>query len=205
MLLHNYSGTFVRGSGSGGTARRPTLSHAHLHDDAPVTASKKAEGKRELVGQAVTINRPARELYDFWRDFPNLAMVMENIVAIEKLDERRSHWVVRAPGGRTVEWDAEVTNDVPGREITWQSSGDEDVANSGRVSFVEVPGRGTVVTATIAYEPPAGAVGKIIAKVMQREPNVQARRDLRRFKQLMETGEIATAARNRRELAEETK
>ena len=173
------------------------------HDDAPVTASKTADSSRELLGQAVTINRPARDLYDFWRDFPNLALVMENIVSIEKLDDRRSHWVVRAPGGRTVEWDAAVTHDVPGREITWQSQGDADIANSGRILFEEVAGRGTVVTATIAYEPPAGAIGKMIAKVMQREPNVQARRDLRRFKQLMETGEIATAARNRRMLAEE--
>lgn len=179
------------------------MSHSHIDDDAPVAASKTAHGKRELVGQAVTINRPAQELYDFWRDFPNLAKVMENIVSIETLDENRSHWVVRAPGGGTVEWHSLVTNDVPGREITWQSEGDADVANSGRIVFEEVSGRGTVVTATIAYEPPAGVIGKMVAKLMQREPNVQARRDLRRFKQLMETGEIATAARNQRMLAEE--
>ena len=179
------------------------MSQTLAHDDAPVTASKTADSKRELVAQAVTINRPAQELYDFWREFPNLALVMENIVSIEALDRNRSHWVVRAPGGRTVEWDSLVTKDVPGREITWQSEGDADVANSGRIVFEEVPGRGTVVTATIAYEPPAGAIGKIVAKVLQREPNVQARRDLRRFKQLMETGEIATNARTLRMLAEE--
>jgi uncharacterized membrane protein len=173
------------------------------HDDAPVVASKIASGDRELVARAVTINRSAHELYAFWRDFPNLARIMENIVSIETRDDRTSHWVVKGPGGSIYEWDATVTEDVPGREISWQSDSAADVANSGRVTFREVEGRGTVVTATIAYAAPLGAVGKVVAKVLQREPNVQARRDLRRFKQLMETGEIATNARNRRMLAEE--
>lgn len=172
-------------------------------DDAPVATSKTASSERELVTRAVTINRPARELYDFWRDFSNLALVMENIVSIDPVDAMRSRWTVRGPGGTTYEWVSTVTEDVPGKEITWQSDGDADVANSGRIVFEEAAGRGTVVTATIAYAPPAGTVGKIVAKVLQREPNVQARRDLRRFKQLMETGEIATNARNRRMLAEE--
>ena len=175
------------------------------HDDAPVVASKTASSDRELVARAVTINRPAQELYDFWRDFSNLAQIMDNIVSIDTLDSTRSHWVVKGPAGQTYEWDATVTNDVPGREITWTSDSDADVANSGRILFEEVAGRGTVVTATIAYEPPMGAVGKVVAKVLQREPNVQARRDLRRFKQLMETGEIATNVRNRAMLEEEGK
>ena len=175
------------------------------HDDAPVATSKTASGDRELVTRAVTINRPAQELYDFWRDFSNLAQVMDNIVSIKTLDDRTSHWVVKGPAGKIYEWDAAVINDVPGKEITWKSTGDADVANSGRIRFDEVAGRGTVVTATIAYAPPAGALGKVVAKVLQREPNVQARRDLRRFKQLMETGEIATNVRNRAMLAEEGK
>lgn len=178
-------------------------SDVQVRDDAPVATSKTAAPERELVTRAVTINRPARELYDFWRDFPNLAKIMENIVSIEQIDPSRSRWVVRGPGGKTYDWESRVTHEVPGKEITWQAEGDAEVANSGRILFEEVAGRGTVVTATIAYEPPAGTVGKIVAKVLQREPNVQARRDLRRFKQLMETGEIATNARNRRMHAEE--
>lgn len=174
------------------------MSRTDVHDDAPVATSKIASPERDLVTRAVTINRPARELYEFWRDFSNLAAIMENIVSIETIDDARSRWVVRGPGGTSYEWVSTVTHEVPGKEITWQADGDADVANSGRIAFEEVAGRGTVVTATIAYEPPAGTVGKVIAKVLQREPNVQARRDLRRFKQLMETGEIATNARNRR-------
>jgi uncharacterized membrane protein len=119
---------------------------------------------------------------------------MENIEGISVLDERRSHWVVTAPGDRMVEWDSVVTEDVPGSVIAWASVKGADVRNSGRVEFRDsTNGRGTVVTVTIVYDPPGGAVGKALAKLFQREPNIQARRDLRRFKQLMETGEVATA------------
>ncbi len=171
-------------------------------DDAPVTTSKTAHPNGELLGVAVTINRPADELFAVWRDPRNLARFMENIETIEQLDENRSRWTVKAPGGRSVSWESHVTHEVPGREITWQAT-DADVPNSGRVSFTPAGSRGTVVRAVIAYHPPAGAVGKLVAKLFQREPRIQARRDLRRFKQLMETGEIATAARNRAQLAGE--
>jgi uncharacterized membrane protein len=174
-------------------------------DDAPLTTSKRGEAVEEakqqipdaqgnvLVGRSVTINRPSHELYVYWRDFGNLATFMENIERIDMLDRERSHWVVKAPGGKTVEWDARVTEEQDGRVIAWTSENAE-VANSGRVEFKDAGARGTVVTATLLYDPPAGIIGKIVAKLFQREPNVQARQDLRRFKQLMETGEIAVAA-----------
>lgn len=172
-------------------------------DDAPTATAKDLDGDRELVERAVTINRPAAELYAYFRDFGKLATFMENVIRVDVLDANRSHWVVKAPGGKTVEWNARVTHEMPDEEITWQSEEGADVANSGRVTFREAGARGTVVTATIAYEPPAGAIGKLIAKMFQREPAIQARRDLRRFKQLMETGEIATAAWTRKQLEEE--
>lgn len=172
------------------------------HDDAPVTASKTAKPDRALVAEAVTINRPARELYDFWRNPANLVQVMDNIESIEPIDADRSRWTVKAPAGGTVSWESVITNDVPGSEITWQSAEGADVANSGRIEFREAGRRGTVVRATIAYEPPGGKIGQLIAKLFQREPRLQARRDLHRLKQLMEAGEIATGARNHRILAE---
>ena len=151
----------------------------------------------ELVARTVTINRPRHELYAFWRDFGNLARILENIESVTVLDERRSHWVVRAPAGTTVKWDALIVEDVPDELISWQSEPGADVTNSGRIDFRDAPGRrGTLVTATIAYDPPAGAVGRLIAQLFQREPKIQARRDLRRFKQFMETGEIATSRMN---------
>ncbi|MBN8808671.1 MAG: SRPBCC family protein [Sphingomonas sp.] len=184
-------------------------------DDAPLTASKRHDAVADatdnvieakgdtLIGRAVTINRPAAELFAYWRDFANLATFMENVERVDVLDDARSHWVVKAPGGKTVEWDAVVTEEAKDSFIAWASSEGADVPNSGRIDFRDAGDRGTVVTATILYDPPAGAIGKLIAKVFQREPAIQARRDLRRFKQLMETGEIATAAMNREQFEEE--
>ncbi|MBA3897281.1 MAG: SRPBCC family protein [Sphingomonadaceae bacterium] len=176
-------------------------------DDAPPSTSKRLDGEDAataaliepshgaILGRAVTINRPVGELYAYWRDFSNLATFMENVERIDVLDPKRSHWVVKAPAGQTVEWDATVTEEQNGKLIAWASDAGAGVANSGRIEFADAGARGTVVTATISYDP-AGIVGKIVAKMFQREPAIQARRDLRRFKQLMETGELATNARN---------
>ena len=171
-------------------------------DDAPIADSKTAKPERALLEEAVTISRPAGELYGFWRDQVNLAGVMENVVSIEKLGEDRFRWTVKAPAGREVSWEAVVTNDVPDRELSWQSAEGADIDNAGRVTFEDAGERGTVVRATIAYDPPGGKVGQIVAKLFQREPRIQTRRDLHRFKQLMETGEIATSARNARQREE---
>lgn len=181
-------------------------------DDAPAATAKRApdsgtddliERGDEFVARSVTINRPRAELYAYWRDFANLPSFMDNVVRVDAAGGDRSHWVVKAPAGKTVEWDARITEDRDGELIAWASEKGADVPNSGRIEFRDAGARGTVVTATIAYDPPAGTIGKIVAKLFQREPAIQARRDLRRFKQLMETGEIATAARNRAEHAEE--
>jgi uncharacterized membrane protein len=176
------------------------------YDDAPLSAAKNPDpravdlpGSRvekgdELVARSVTINRPRAELYSFWRDFRNLPLFMENIHAVTAIDERRSHWVVAAPGEREVEWDSSIMEDEPGALIAWASDEGAGVRNSGRIEFRDsTNGRGTIVTALVIYDPPAGSLGKAVAKLFQREPNIQARRDLRRFKQLMETGEISTS------------
>lgn len=186
-----------------------------IRDDAPASTSKNTNAAvraasqlvesrgDSLIGRSVTINRPREELYAYWRDFTCLPTFMDNIERVDVLDDRTSHWVVKAPGGKSVEWDAVITKERPGELISWASADDADVPNSGRIEFRDAGERGTVVTATILYDPPAGLIGKVIAKMFQREPAIQARRDLRRFKQLMETGEIATAARTRKELEEE--
>jgi uncharacterized membrane protein len=162
-----------------------------------MSGAEAADEVGELVERTVTINRPRHELYMFWRDFGNLALIIENIESVTEVDERRSHWVVRAPAGPTLEWDSVIVEDIQDELISWQSEPGADVTHSGRIDFRDAPGgRGTLVTATIAYEPPAGAVGQLVAKLFHREPKIQARRDLRRFKQFMETGEIATSRMN---------
>jgi uncharacterized membrane protein len=170
-------------------------SERELISDAPASTFRGRAGKNAPIQRTVTINRPRQELYAFWRDFTNLSQFMDNIERIERLDENRSRWTVKAPAGTSIEFVSRVTEDVPGSVIGWESEEGADVRNSGRVEFIDAPpGRGTYVRATISYDPPAGALGKAIAKVLQREPNVQARRDLRRFKQLMETGEVTSSA-----------
>jgi uncharacterized membrane protein len=175
------------------------------HGDAPLSSAKDAEPAAaglpidpddagELVGRTVTINQPRQQLYEFWRDFRNLPLFMDNIESVQVLDGTRSHWKVKAPAGATVEWTSRIVEDIPGEVIAWRSEEKASVPNSGRIEFKDTSnGRGTQVTVTIVYDPPAGTLGKVIAKLFQREPNVQARRDLRRFKQLMETGEIPTS------------
>lgn len=174
-------------------------------DDAPVTASKTIEPERALSAEAVTIARSADELYQFWRNPLNLARIMENVIEIVPLGEDRSRWTVKGPAGKQLSWESVITAEEPGRSITWQSAeGAEgaDVANSGKIEFIEAGERGTVVRAIIAYDPPGGSVGQMVAKLFQREPRIQTRRDLRRFKQLMETGEIATGARTAKQREE---
>ena len=165
--------------------------------DSDVRAGEAPGGEGTVTSAYVTIGKPAQELYDFWRDFSNLPRVMENIESIQVLDRDRSTWTVKAPGGRTVTWDATVIEDQPGRMIAWASAEGSDVKNSGRVEFTDAGARGTVVRAVIAYDPPGGAIAQLIAKLFQREPGMQAQRDLRRFKQYIETGEISTSARTR--------
>jgi uncharacterized membrane protein len=184
-------------------------------DDAPLSTSKRSDAVDEataslieakgdtLIGRSVTINRPRDELFAYWRDFAKLPTFMDNVERIDVIDAKRSHWTVKAPGGRTVEWDAIVTEERDGELIAWASAEGADVSNSGRIDFRDAGARGTVVTATILYDPPGGTIGKIVAKLFQREPAIQARRDLRRFKQLMETGEIATSSRTRAQFAQE--
>jgi uncharacterized membrane protein len=173
----------------------PLSAAVHQRDVAKQAAEDRGWHEAAIVGRTVTINKPRAELYAFWRDFRNLARFLENIERVDVGDDRRSHWVIKAPADRTVEWDSQITEDEPDSLIAWESLDGGDIKNTGRIEFSDAaPGRGTLVSATIVYDPPGGDIGRLIAKLFQKEPKMQARRDLRRFKQLMETGEISTSA-----------
>jgi uncharacterized membrane protein len=147
------------------------------------------------IEEAVLINRPAAELYRFWRNFEQLPAFMAHLVSVRQLDSRRSHWVATAPAGRTVEWDAEIINEIPGELIGWRTLRGADVVSAGSVRFNETPnGRGTEVRVRLQYSPPAGKLGAAVAWLFGEEPSQAIREDLRRFKRLMETGEIPTVA-----------
>lgn len=155
-------------------------------------AAQQTQPHREVtVYHALTINKPASELYAFWRDFTNLPRFMQHLESVEIIDQRRSRWRAKAPAGMKVEWEAEVTEDTPNERIAWRSLEGADVANHGSVNFMPSPGgRGTEVRVHLEYVPPAGQLGRWVAKLFGEEPDQQVKEDLRRFKQLMETGEI---------------
>jgi uncharacterized membrane protein len=169
-------------------------------DDAPLRARRDdKEDDLVHVGRTVLVNRPRQELYAFWRDFQNLPQFMTSIETIQPTGGSRAVWMIKAPAGQTVDVETEVTEDVAGALIAWRSVEGSDIKTAGRVTFADAPaGRGTVVSVDIGYDPPAGAIGHVVAKLFAAEPNIQARHELKRFKMLMETGEIATGA-NRHE------
>ena len=141
--------------------------------------------------KSVTINHPKEHVYEFWHDFENLGRFMQHLELVEDLGGGKSHWVAKAPGGASVEWDAKITEDVPGERIAWQSLPNSEIPNSGIVTFRDAPGdRGTEVTVHIEYEVPGDEASAKLAKLFGEEPNQQLRDDLRRFKQVMETGEV---------------
>jgi len=152
-----------------------------------------AHGAGEISVNVVTVNKPADELYRYWRNFANLPRFMRHLDSVQELGEGRSHWQAKAPLGQTVEWGATIINEVENELIAWQSVEGAQVNNAGSVRFTAAPAdRGTEVRVTLSYEPPAGKAGVVIAKILGEEPGRQVSDDLRRFKQLMETGELPT-------------
>jgi uncharacterized membrane protein len=194
----------------GAFVHRGATGHCHVYDALGVsTGSADAvlgAGRSDVTSRAATVNarkavkvehsvmigRPRNELYAFWHNFENLPRFMDHLVAVRVESPSRSHWKAKAPAGQTVEWDAELVNDVPDTIIAWKSVGDTTVPNAGAVNFSDAPGgRGTIVKVSLDYEPPAGKLGAAVARLFAEEPDNQVRDDLRRFKQLMETGEIS--------------
>ena len=144
------------------------------------------------IKKAVTVNAPAGRLYAFWRKVENLPSLFENIASVQVLDDRRSHWSLRAPGGVTLEWDAEITTDRKNEMIGWRSLDGADLDNAGYVRFERATGgRGTVVRVALQYNPPAGKFGAALSTILGEKPSSQIEEALRKFKQLMEAGEIA--------------
>lgn len=145
------------------------------------------------VEKTVTINKPADELYRFWHNFENLPRFMKHLKNVKVYDDKKSHWIANAPLGQSVEWDAYILEDRENEFISWASAEGADVDNSGFVRFTKAPGdRGTEVKVVMEYNPPGGALGAAIAKLFGEEPEQQIGDELRRFKMLMEAGEIAT-------------
>jgi uncharacterized membrane protein len=144
--------------------------------------------------KAITVNVPAGELYRYWRNLANLSKLFDNVLSVQVLDDSISHWNLTAPGGINLEWDAEITVDRENEMIGWRSLDGADLDNAGYVRFERaIGGRGTVVRVALQYNPPAGKLGAALSTLFGRKPAAQVQEALRKFKQLMEAGEIATA------------
>lgn len=185
----------------GGIAARGISGHSRLYDGFEVRRFDGAQerdhigvqGRAIRVERAVTINRVVPELFRFWRQLENLPRFMKNVEAVLPIGGNRYHWVVRAPLGGSVAWDAEIVNERENELIAWRSLAGSRIENAGAVKFESAPGgRGTEVKVTLAYRPPAGPLGAAIARMLGAEPGQQVHEDLGRFKQLMEAGEIPT-------------
>lgn len=151
-------------------------------------------GRAVRITQTYMIGKPAHELYAYWRHLENLPRIMRHLESVRVIDDKRSHWVAKAPslvGGR-VEWDAEITADEPNTRIAWQGLPEADIQNSGSIRFVDRGDRGTSVTVELQYTALAGRLGKWAARLFGEEPEQQIQEDLRRFKRVMETGEAPT-------------
>lgn len=158
------------------------------------TADGTEEVARDVhIEKSITINRSPQELYKFWRDFENLPRFMENLESVTRLDDQRSHWVAIGPGGKEIEWDAEINNEKEGELIAWRSLPGSDLTNAGSVHFEPAPdGRGTYLKVTLNYNPPGGKAAALFAKLFGQEPGQLVEHNLKRLKQLIETGEIPT-------------
>jgi len=143
------------------------------------------------VTKSVTVMKPRAEVFQFWRQLERLPSFMIHLQSVTAVSGKRSHWVAKAPAGTTVEWDADIVAERAGDLLSWRSVDGSEIRNEGSVRFKDAPAdRGTEVMVELSYDAPAGAAGKVIAKWFGEEPGQQLTDDLRRFKQVMETGEV---------------
>ncbi len=173
---------------------RSATGHCEVYDALNIDGTKSGlqswlSGKIE-VKKSVTISKSPAEIFSFWRNFENLPQFMKHLESVKNTDATVSHWKATAPLGLTVEWDAEITDEIFNKKIAWKSKDGADIPNSGFVEFKPTSERGTEVTVHLTYEAPAGKIGALAAKIFGEEPSQQVDEDLRRLKRLMETGVI---------------
>ncbi|MDB5044156.1 MAG: cyclase [Deinococcus sp.] len=157
------------------TGNDPVMAAAGLSGNA-------SAAKPIFVEHSVVIDRPAQQVYDYWRKLDNLPQIMSHLETVTVLDDKRSRWVAKAPLGTHVEWEAEIVNDKPGERIGWHSLPGATVDNAGSVQFESMPTGGTRIHVALSYRPPAGPLGAAVAKLFGEEPSQQIAEDLQKFK-----------------------
>lgn len=166
------------------------------HHDEPASRAAVLQARHAIkIERSVTVNRTPAECYATWRDPSNLPRFMQYLEEVARLDDTTARWRMRLPGDRVIEWTAVVFNDLPNELIAWKSTTDADIANAGSVHFRAADGgRGTEVRLVMEFEPRgASMMPHAVARVLGHAPDARVQEDLRRFKQLMETGEVVQA------------
>ena len=181
--------------------RRGMTGHCDTYQLLGLSTAGTAEDTRQALGgtagviveESVMINRPISELYRFWRNLENLPRFMSHLESVERITDTLSRWRAKAPAGTTVEWNAEIINEVTDQVIGWRSIEGSDVVSAGSVNFDEAgSGRGTRVRVRLQYSPPGGKLGDAVARLIGSDAATQIREDLQRFQQLVATGPATT-------------
>ena len=155
-----------------------------------------ADGTTE-VSRSITVGKPADDLYEAWRDADQFSRIMGSFAEITSPDDDRLHWTVHGPRGREVSWETRIVEEEPGEFLRWETPADATVPNEGTLRFRPAAGdRGTVVTLSVRCDPPGGALGNAALKRLDIVPEALAGEALRRFKSLVESGEIPTTEAN---------
>jgi uncharacterized membrane protein len=216
-LLYGLAGGVLMAFGAFGIRRRSLLGGSvalagadlltkgatghHLHEALGLADGHTGRGRASRiphqigvqVERSVLVNAGPEKAYEFVRNLENLPRFMEHVKQVNAISDKRSHWVVKAPAGTQVQWDAEIINDLPGELIAWRSINNPDVENAGSIHFERaLRDRGTIIRVEMQYMPPAGVIGAAVAKLFGEEPEQQLKADLQRLKQIVETGEVAT-------------
>jgi uncharacterized membrane protein len=191
------------GAVGGALIKRGATAHCDAYHALGINTASTAGDTRSALGgragihvdESVTINQPVEVLYRFWRNLENLPRFMRHLESVERVTDTLSRWQAKGPGGTTIEWNAEIINEVPNQVIGWRSIEGSDVVSAGSVNFDDAgPGRGTRVRVHLQYSPPGGKLGAAFAKLLGRDPASEIREDLRQFKQIVEAGEVPTTS-----------
>jgi uncharacterized membrane protein len=160
-------------------------------DHGPAAVMTSGDGVR--VEETISITRPADELFRVWRDLRNLPKFMSHVASVDVLDTTKSRWTVNGPMNKPVHWYADIINEEPDSMIAWRSVPGSEIDTAGSVHFTPKHGeRDTEVKVVLRYDPPAGKLGAAVASLLGKDPGLQVREDLQRFKRLMEApGELA--------------
>lgn len=143
----------------------------------------------QRVHESIEVQAPLRDVFTYWSNLENLPQIMSNVEDVRVMDNETSHWRVKGPLGKTVEFDARTTEMSPERGIGWNSV-EGEVDTSGQVRFEEVASGRTRIDVTMNYaDPPGGKIGEVASNVVG-NPEGEMREDLENFARKVERGEL---------------